>query len=94
MNHLYLKVEVYAGADCREAIHQMAALAAHMRIPVEAKMNGVTVCAQPFCDSRALGDAWEAEMVAPDKPFKYVSGKPFNLIRNLEQQASEGEKHG
>ena len=73
--NLYLNVEVYAGSDCHEAIHEMASLASHMRITVSAKMNGVTVSAQPFCDSNALCDAWDAEMQTPGRPYKHVCGR-------------------
>jgi hypothetical protein len=84
--NLYMRVEVYAGADCREAIHEMASLASHIRVTVSAKMNGVTVSAPPFCDSKALGDAWDAEMQTPDRPYKHVCGRPFPLGRAVEQQ--------
>lgn len=86
--NLYITVEVYAGADCREAIHEMAALASHMRVNVSAKMNGVTVTAPPFCDSKALGDAWDAELQKPDWPYKHVCGQPFSLGRAVESQPS------
>jgi hypothetical protein len=79
VSNLHLTVEVTPGADCREAIHEMARLSTHLRVPVEAKMNGVTVRAIPYCDSRALGDAWDAEMVKPERPFKFVCGRPFTL---------------
>lgn len=92
MSHnLYLTVEVYAGANCREAIHEMAALASRMRVTVSAKMNGVTVTAPPDCDSDALGDEWEAEVQKPYWPCKHVCGKPFAPGRAVEQQPSEGE---
>lgn len=87
---LYLTVEVMAGVDCRGAIHQLCSLSSHLRVPVETKMNGVTVRAFPYCDPKALADAWDAELTAPAKPFKYVSGKPFTLGRAAQQQPSGG----
>jgi uncharacterized protein YbaA (DUF1428 family) len=80
---LTIKVEAMAGADCRDIIHQMAALASHLRVAVEAKLNDVVVWAPPHCDSRALGDAWHEEMIS-DRKFKMVSGRPFVLGRATE----------
>jgi hypothetical protein len=37
------------------------------------------VRAIPYCDSRALGDAWDAELRKPEWPFKFVCGRPFTL---------------
>lgn len=84
---LYLRVEVMAGADCRSAIHQMCSLASHLRVAVTAKMNGVDVHAVPFCDSKALGDAWWEEMQKPARNMKLVVGRPFELGRHVTDSA-------
>jgi hypothetical protein len=90
MSDLTIKVDVFGGTDCRDAIHQMAALASQLRIGVEASLNGVTVRATPFCDSRALGDAWYELMNDKTGQFKYVSGTQYPRILGRPAVSEEG----
>lgn len=92
MNDLTIKVEVFAGVDCRDAIHQMAALASQLRVGVSANLNGVEVRATPFCDSRSLGNAWEEVLTDKSTKFKYVSGTQHPRIIGRPAVSEEAPK--
>lgn len=94
MSDLTIKVEVFGGTDCRDAIHQMASLASHLRVGVEADLNGVTVRATPFCDSRALGEAWAKLLSDESTRFRYVSGTQYPRILGRPAESERGDANG